>query len=139
MGEHIAKKIHCIPNGLFAKSAVLNIGLSGRDTNISLCQDTQNVRFAEVVDLDSAVDAPVTFLKMDIEGAEQSALRGAEKTIKKHRPILAVCVYHKVEDIWEIPTYIHNIMPDYKLYLRHYTHSATETVCYGVPPERVKV
>ena len=74
----------------------------------------------------------VTFIKMDIEGAEQKALLGAENTIKRCRPKLAICVYHKPEDIWEIPLTILGIFPDYQFYLRHYSLHNGETVLYSI-------
>lgn len=72
------------------------------------------------------------FIKLDVEGAELNALKGAAQTIVKYRPKLAVCVYHKLEDIWEIPAYILSLNRDYKLYLRHYSLAAGETVLYAV-------
>ena len=87
----------------------------------------------EVRKLDDMLrDRKVTFLKMDIEGSELAALRGAERIIREQRPKLAICVYHKPEDMWEIPGFILNCHPDYKLYLRHYSISYTETVLYAV-------
>lgn len=74
----------------------------------------------------------VTFLKMDIEGAELAALRGAERIIWEQRPKLAVCVYHKPEDMWEIPRLILQYHPDYRLYLRHYSLCDLETVLYAI-------
>ena len=67
---------------------------------------------------------------MDVEGAEINALKGAEKLIKKYKPKLAICIYHKMEDMWEIPGLILSYVPEYKLYLRHYSPSKDETVLY---------
>ncbi len=72
-----------------------------------------------------------TFIKMDIEGAEYKALIGCEKTIKEYKPKLAISVYHKPEDIIEIPFIIKKYNPDYKFALRHYTSSSDETILYA--------
>jgi FkbM family methyltransferase len=74
----------------------------------------------------------VTFIKMDIEGSEPQALSGAEEIIKKQKPKLAICVYHKPEHLWEIPLYLKKIMPEYKIFFRHHTPLEYETVCYAV-------
>lgn len=81
---------------------------------------------------DLLANRKVTFLKMDIEGSELAALRGAENIIRTQHPKLAICVYHKPEDMWEIPAFILNCHPDYKLYLRHYSLCNLETVLYAV-------
>lgn len=73
------------------------------------------------------------FLKMDIEGAELAALHGAARTIVKHRPKLAISLYHRVEDFVSIPFYLAALLPDYEFYLDHYTIHAEETVLYGRP------
>jgi FkbM family methyltransferase len=75
---------------------------------------------------------PASFIKMDIEGAELEALRGSRATIQKYRPKLAICVYHKPMDIVDIPLFIKELVPEYKLYLRHYSNSYTETVLYAI-------
>lgn len=82
---------------------------------------------------DCFINEPVTFIKMDIEGAELKALRGAERIIRERKPKLAICIYHSLEDHWEIPMYIHKLQPDYKLYMRHYHEYGIETVCYAIP------
>ena len=75
----------------------------------------------------------VTFIKMDIEGSEMKALKGAEGIIKQQKPKLAICVYHKPEDIWEIPAYILSLRDDYKFYFRHYCYwGIGETVMYAI-------
>ncbi len=75
----------------------------------------------------------VDFVKMDIEGAEIEALKGARELITSQKPLLAISVYHNPEDIFEIPLLIHEMCPEYKLYLRHYRQfSAQETICYAI-------
>lgn len=73
----------------------------------------------------------VTFIKMDIEGAEFNALKGAYETIKKYKPKLAISIYHKPEDIVELPNLILSICPDYRFAIRHYTSDIVETVLYA--------
>ncbi len=73
------------------------------------------------------------FIKMDIEGAELNALKGAEQTIKRDKPILAICVYHKREDLLEIPAYISSVYGGYKFYLRAYGGPySIELVLYAI-------
>lgn len=73
-----------------------------------------------------------TFIKMDIEGAEQNALSGLRETIKQGKPTLAICIYHQTDDLWKIPLYIKSIDPEYKLFIRHHSYTDCETVCYAV-------
>ena len=81
--------------------------------------------------LDNIINDNVTFIKMDIEGAELNALIGAKNIIKRQKPKLAICTYHKPEHLWEIPFLIKKILPEYKIYMRHHSDNYTETVCYA--------
>jgi len=83
--------------------------------------------------LDKPLSEYPTFIKMDIEGAEMKALIGAENVIRKSEPILAICVYHKPEDIYELTKLIHKYNQNYKFFLRHYTRLWFETVLYAIP------
>lgn len=74
----------------------------------------------------------VSVIKIDIEGAEMNVLKTLEKTIKKNNPKLILSVYHKVEDIFMITDYIHKLLPNHKLYLRHHTNWRFETVLYAI-------
>ena len=78
----------------------------------------------------------VDFVKMDIEGSELAALQGAEKTLRKFRPTVAVSVYHNLSDFWTIPRYLESLDLGYKFYLRHFTIHAEETVLFAVAKER---
>lgn len=57
-----------------------------------------------------------SFIKIDVEGSEMKVLKGSMEMIRRERPRLAVCVYHRNQDIVEIPLLLHNIMPDYKFF-----------------------
>lgn len=87
--------------------------------------------------LDNLIYSPVTYIKMDIEGAESLAIDGAKQTILKYHPRLAICVYHKGNDLIDIPNQIFSIRKDYNIYLRHYTEGVVETVMFFVPQKHV--
>ena len=102
------------------------------DGKLSRISDDGNV-IMNVDALDSIIkDDKITFLKMDIEGSELKALHGARKIIQRDKPKLAICVYHKPEDIIEIPLYINFLVPEYKFYMRHYSIDSAETVLYAI-------
>lgn len=102
----------------------------GSGSKITNNQDSADT--IDVVALDSVIREKVTFIKMDIEGAELEALKGAKNLIQTYRPKLAICIYHKPEDLTEIPLYIKGLVPDYKLYVRHYSNNTGELVLYAV-------
>ncbi len=77
-------------------------------------------------------DEKVTFIKMDIEGGEYNALIGAKNIIAKNHPKLAICIYHKPEDIFELPNLILEIDSTYKFYIRHYSYSDVSSVLYAI-------
>lgn len=81
---------------------------------------------------------PPTYIKMDIEGAELEALRGASDVLRRYQPVLAVCTYHRGDHLWEIPNHIHSISPQYRIFLRRYAEECWEGVCYAIPPRRLK-
>ena len=60
------------------------------------------------------------------------ALKGMEQTICTDKPLLAVCIYHKYEDMWTIPMYLKKLVPEYRLFVRHYSNTKYETVLYAV-------
>ncbi len=73
----------------------------------------------------------ITFIKMDIEGAEYDALQGASSIIKEQKPRLAISIYHNADHIFLIPELLLTIRPDYKFYIRHYSLLANEIVLYA--------
>lgn len=94
--------------------------------------ETETDTSIKVVSLDNCIEDKVTFIKMDIEGSELEALKGSRLLIQKYKPKLAISVYHKPEDIVTLPMYIKELVPEYKLYMRHYSDGLCETVLYAV-------
>ncbi|GHV20475.1 hypothetical protein FACS189494_04300 [Spirochaetia bacterium] len=124
-----ASKISLIKKGLFDKEMKARFQINGGGSKI----DPSGTEEIELTSLDNILNGkPVTFIKMDIEGAELDALKGAQKTIVKWRPRLAISIYHKAEDIVDIPSYILGLVPEYKLYIRHYSTFCEETVLLAV-------
>ena len=70
----------------------------------------------------------ITFIKMDIEGAEYEALLGARKLIEINRPRMAISVYHKYEDFVTLADLVLKMHPDYRISFRHYGFDELETV-----------
>ncbi|GHU39659.1 hypothetical protein FACS1894190_05290 [Spirochaetia bacterium] len=121
--------------------SIFNAGLWSEKTQLhSVGNDTQGSRITgdgdtiiNVESIDGILNGTqATFIKMDVEGAELEALKGAQNTIRKWRPKLAISLYHKPEDIIELPLYILSLVPDYKLYIRHYSNYVFETVLYCI-------
>ena len=80
----------------------------------------------------------ITFLKMDIEGAELDAISGAESLIRKNRPILTICLYHKQKHLWAIPLKIASYVSDYDYHLRTHGKDGWDLILYAIPRERRK-
>jgi FkbM family methyltransferase len=76
----------------------------------------------------------VDFIKMDIEGGEVDALRGAQSTLRRLGPRLAICVYHNSHDLPDIATLVRQARPDYSLYLSHRSPNWNETVLFACIP-----
>lgn len=127
------ERIRLFNKGLFDGTKTLRFTvLPGIEGANHITGDTGACEFIEVVGIDDVVDGPVTFIKMDIEGSELMALRGARETILKNKPKLAICIYHKHDDILSITEYIRELGLDYKYYIRHHSDFSCETVFYAV-------
>lgn len=89
------------------------------------------LRTLQIRSIDS-LDIPVKgtlYIKMDIEGSELAALKGAIKTIKKHHPYLAICLYHRKNDLINIPLFINSLGLSYNFHLRGGYH----TILWAIP------
>ena len=127
--HNIADEVIAFPCAVSDKEALMPfISSNGLGSRISKKGDT----FVQGVSLDSVLPAfKATYICMDIEGMEMSALKGAEKMLREQQPDLAVCVYHDPSHLWEIPLYLNSLNIGYELYLRNYTSFTYETVLYA--------
>ncbi len=85
----------------------------------------------KIVSLDDFLPDGFSFLKADVESYEYQVLLGAEKSIRKHRPKLAICIYHNTFDFIQIPSLLKRMVPEYRLFIRQYAASWSETVLYA--------
>jgi FkbM family methyltransferase len=126
--------INIIDKGAWDRIEIFNFSSDSEHGASKIVEDENNLtnNTIETVQIDDIVKEKVTFIKMDIEGAELNALKGAKNIISKYKPTLAICVYHKNEDFIEISKYIRSLVPNYKLFIRHHNISGTETVLYAI-------
>lgn len=76
-------------------------------------------------------DGPA-YIKFDIEGAENSTIKSSLKKIKEHKPAMAISIYHKSADIWDIPIMLNDLGVGYKFYLRNHGVDTTDVICYAI-------
>ena len=134
--NRVIKRLKNIPNNIIinkgAYSKNTKVTFSNDGTYVSKITNEGNYKI-DTIKIDSIKEcSDASYIKMDIEGAEMEALKGAEKIIKRNKPKLAICIYHSDEDMINIIPYIHNLVLEYKLYIRHHKFSSSETVLYAI-------
>lgn len=94
-------------------------------------ESSDNIETLEIRAIDNLdIDVKGTlYIKMDIEGAEMDALYGAQDIIKKYHPYLAICLYHRKNDLVDIPLYVKSLYSNYRIYLRGGYH----TIMWAIP------
>lgn len=133
-------RVFVYPTGVWHQSEILEFSA---DQSASSCiadgsgpQDLTKSILGLSID-DCLFSAAPNFIKMDIEGAEKNALIGASRSITTYRPVLAICLYHRPRDLWEIPLFIHELVDDYDMHLRVYGDMLLETVLYCLPKPNI--
>jgi FkbM family methyltransferase len=128
--------IELIQKPLFSVSgADLLLHFSGAGSYVEPVKTIEETAWSSIAIDDLVKDngiKKIDFIKFDIEGSELEALKGAKETIQRFKPKLAICIYHKDEDLWTIPLLIKSILPEYKLYLDHHTVMSYETILYAI-------
>ena len=104
-----------------------------QDISANKINENGNVKIKQV-SIDNDIHEKITLVKMDIEGSEVSALKGMKKHIENDMPDLLISVYHRNEDLINIPKIIDEFNSNYKFYLRSHSGEAypTEIVLFCV-------
>ncbi len=121
----------CIKAGVYDRKGTAHFKTSVFKSMARVDETGEKIILMDTID-NVLAGSRATFIKMDIEGAEAAALRGAKETIKKYRPTLAISIYHKRTDLWEIPEYIAELVMEYKFYIRAYADTANELIFYAI-------
>ena len=132
--------IKAYKNAAWDKSETLIFDGSGNRNSTLVSGDNMPVtKGAKVVEveacsLDEVLDGTrVDYIKYDVEGAEREAIYGSHKAIESGYPALLVSLYHRSEDVFELPLLLHERYPDYKFYMRRREYiPAWDTVLLAV-------
>ena len=130
-------KIQLVPVGVGSQRSranmtfgVMSDSIIGRTFDRSTF-GSEDADAVDIVTLDEVLkDENVRLIKSDVEGFEMDMLRGAEQIIRQKKPLMALSIYHKLSDYYEIPLFIKSLVPEYKFRIRHHSTSFTETVLY---------
>lgn len=128
-----ANRVNIVSKGLWDSNTTLRFSSSSLTHSASCNIDKSGDIEIEVCTIDDYCkqnDLRPDLIKLDVEGADYAAIKGAQNIIKHNKPKLAVCLYHDFDDLWRIPELIDSIRPDYNFYLGHHNNSWHETVLY---------
>ncbi len=114
--------------GLWSKPQNLSYTKNSSGSHVNFQGDSE----AKFIDIDTYLEKNniprLDYLKFDIEGSELEALKGAANSIRKWKPKMAICVYHKMDDYFTIPEYVLSIRSDYEFEFRHYPSGISFTI-----------
>ena len=100
-------------------------------------KSSEGIETISIDDFSTVAAVAIDFIKMDIEGAERSALAGSIATIIRDRPKLAISIYHSLDDLLELPTtlieHLDSRDVSYRFYLDHFTIHGEETILFAQP------
>lgn len=126
--KHLENVVEVFPYALGEEDRTITFKASGMMTTVSEdgTEQMEQRRFDDLPGIEPVGDVMV---KMDIEGAEMGALAGMEQMIRTHHPYLAVCLYHKEADLYDVPKYLSTLYSGYRFYIRGGWHLE----CWAVP------
>ncbi|MFT3941002.1 FkbM family methyltransferase [Rhodopseudomonas sp.] len=124
-------EVHCLPFALTDSYRMLSFA-GGNGESASISEKGDHTIAAVALD-DVFPNKTIDFLKLDIEGSEATALRGATNLLTRSQPLLAMSLYHKAHDLWHLPEIVHEILPDHSLHIIQHMYNSFESVLYALP------
>lgn len=134
LAEADPERITAVRAGLAGRTSSARLLARESADSRLLTSDESGGEQVEVVALDEYFEerpAP-SLIKLDIEGAEADALAGAKQLLERASPTVAASAYHFPTDLWTLPLLIKRLMPQSRIFLRHYTREIDDTVCYAI-------
>lgn len=133
LNPHLASRMHIVPMAVGATSNHQEPLLASNSIEIKPNAITDSsFPFISIDDYVHEHKIRVDVIKMDIEGGEYDALKGAENTLRKFQPRLMISAYHRPDDLWVLRELIQQINPNYKFYFGHHTPVQWESVLYAI-------
>ncbi len=132
--KNLCNSIDVLEYGVGSKNSTLGFIFDTNQKDGGRCIEVdesfagEKISVKKIDDMELSITGQL-YIKMDVEGAELDALKGAEECIKKYRPYLAICVYHRKNDLIDIPLFINSLNCKYKYYLRGGFH----TILWAIP------
>lgn len=132
------RNIECYPYAVGDERKMVSFATGNSSRSHLTSEGDRNVGMLPMVPVDEILDGKeVSFIKMDLEGGEENALKGMHDLIVRNSPYMAVCIYHKADDLIRLPRLIKKYADEtgraYRYYLRHHSSTAYESVFYAVP------
>jgi FkbM family methyltransferase len=131
--QETSRKITAYHAGVGDTRTTMNFTSSGNMSSSFTNSGGDVVDLLPLQEIIKSNGAPI-FLKFDVEGNELAALRGAERLLLEASPLLALSVYHRPNDLWELPSYLASFNAGYQFFLRTHGEDGMDVVCYAIPP-----
>jgi FkbM family methyltransferase len=127
----VGKRIHIYHAGVGSRRRKMRFNPTG---NTSAALDETGAAEIDVLPIQEIVsgEREATYVKFDVEGAEWDALEGMRNMILLNHPLLAVSVYHRPDDLWQLPLYLKALNPAYRLFLRTQGEDGMDVICYAL-------
>jgi FkbM family methyltransferase len=136
LDEPVRRRIITSHAGVGSRRGKLSFNATGGTAAALSDAGTTRVEVVPIDELIPSEPAPL-FIKIDVEGAESEALAGAAPMIRDRHPVLAMSVYHRPDDLWQLPFALHSLNPASQLFMRTLGEDGMDIVCFAIPKDCV--